>query len=159
MGMYKYIKETMQNEYKERSDGYRARLAAWRKEGAVVRSERPTNLPRARTLGYKAKNGYVIVRVRTGRGQRKRPHPMGGRKPAKNVAYLSPGKSYQAMAEEKAARQFPNLDVLNSYWMGEDGTSKYFEIVMVDPVLIDVGTRRKGAFRGLTSAGKKHRGL
>jgi large subunit ribosomal protein L15e len=159
MGMYKYIRETMQTEYKERSDPYRARLAAWRKDGAIVRAERPTNLPRARTLGYKAKNGYVLVRVRAGRGQRKRHRPWGGRKPAKNVSYLAPGKSYQSMAEEKAARKFPNLDVLNSYWIGEDGTSRYFEIIMVDPALVDIGIRRTGVFRGLTSSGRRHRGL
>ena len=37
------------------------------------------------------------------------------------------------MAEERAARKYPNLEVLNSYWVWQDGQYKWFEIVMVDP--------------------------
>ena len=115
MGMYKYIKKAFEQEYKERSSLLRQRITAWRKLGTVVRIDKPTNLARARTLGYKAKPEIIMARVAVGRGQRKRPHPWGGRKPAKNVAYLSPGKSLQRQAEEKAARVFSNLEVLNSY--------------------------------------------
>ena len=156
MGMYKYVKKAFEKGYRERSDAYRRRLTGWRKLGTVSRIERPTNLSRARSLGYKAKKGIVMARVIVGRGQRKRPHPWGGRKPAKNVAYLSPGKSLQRIAEEKAARSFRNLEVVNSYWVGEDGTGKYFEIIMADRGLLGVRDRGR-AFRGLTSAGKKGR--
>jgi len=162
MGAYKYIREAFQKEYHERSPAYRTRLSAWRKGETVARIERPTNIIRARTLGYKAKEGYYVCRVKMMRGGRKRKHPWGGRKPAKNVAYLSPGKSLQAIAEEKASRKFMNLNVLNSYWVGEDGQHKYFEIIMVDPLnpCVDVAILQRGrAFRGLTSAGKKHRQL
>jgi large subunit ribosomal protein L15e len=153
MGMYKYISKAFQKEYKERSPIYRKRITAWKKLGTVARIERPTNLARARTLGFKAKEGYIMARVLVGRGQRKRPHPWGGRKPAKNVAYLSPGKSLQRMAEEKAARVFANLEVLNSYWVGEDGVKKFYEIILVERSLLP-GAPRGRAFRGLTSAGK-----
>jgi large subunit ribosomal protein L15e len=156
VGMYKYIKKAFQKEYKERSEILRKRISAWRKLGTVCRIERPTNLSRARELGYKAKEGYLMARVSVGRGQRKRPHPWGGRKPAKNVAYLSPGKSLQRSAEEKAARVFRNLEVLNSYWVGQDGTRKYFEVILADRKLLP-GAQKGRAFRGLTSAGKKGR--
>jgi len=156
MGMYKHIRKTFENEYRERSWLLRRRISQWRKLGAVVRIERPTNLSRARSLGYKAKEGYFMARVAVGRGQRKRPHPWGGRKPAKNVAYLSPGKSLQRIAEEKAARFFRNLEVINSYWVGQDGTKKYFEVIMVDRRLAP-GAHKGRAFRGLTSAGKRGR--
>jgi large subunit ribosomal protein L15e len=96
-----------------------------------------------------------MARVAIGRGQRKRRHPWGGRKPAKNVAYLSPGKSLQRQAEEKAARVFANLEVLNSYWVGQDGVKKFFEVIMVDRKLLPDARGR--AFRGLTSAAKKGR--
>jgi large subunit ribosomal protein L15e len=62
------------------------------------------------------------------------------------------------------------LEVLNSYWAGEDGRFKWFEVIMVDknhPSVIsdkDVNwicqKQHTGrVFRGLTSAGKKVRGL
>ena len=155
MGMYKYIKETFETEYRERSMILRKRITEWRKQGTVSRIERPTNLARARSLGYKAKEGIFMARVAVGRGSRKRPHPWGGRKPAKNVAYLSPGKSLQRQAEEKAARTFSNLEVVNSYWVGQDGVKKYFEVIMADKRLLP-GVKGR-AFRGLTSAGKKGR--
>ena len=157
MGAYDYITKTFQEEYKERSDEYRARLAQWRKEGAIVRLERPTNLPRARRLGYKAKQGYVIVRVRMEKGRRTRRKPMGGRKPKSNYRFVQPGMSHQAMAEQRANRKYRNLEVLNSYWVGEDGNYKYFEVILADPTkktVTSTAVNRKGrAFRGLTSAG------
>lgn len=154
MGMYKYITEAFEKEYAERSPEFRARLTKWRKEPVVLRVERPTNLSRARSVGYKAKKGIIVARVRVGRGQRKRRHPMGGRKPGKNIAYLSPGKSLQHQAEERAARRFSNFEVLNSYWTGQDGSYKYFEVVMQ---LWGNGMASGRTFRGLTSAAKKHR--
>jgi ribosomal protein L15E len=79
-------------------------------------------------------------------------------------------KSLRLIAEERAARKFPNLEVLNSYWVGEDGRHKWFEVILVDPnhpvIKADKDInwicekQHKGrAFRGLTSAGKKVRGL
>jgi len=156
MGMYKYIRQAFQKQYNERSVDFRKRITEWRKLGTVVRILRPTNLARARSLGFKAKDGYYMARVAVGRGSRKRPHPWGGRKPAKNVAYLSPGKSLQRQAEEKAGRVFSNLEVLNSYWVGQDGTKKYFEVVLVDRKLLP-GMPHGRVFRGLTSAAKKGR--
>ncbi len=159
MGMYGLIQETFQNEYKERSPEYRARLAKWREEGTVVRVVKPLNIARARSLGYKAKEGYVMARVKMGRGSRKRPHPWGGRKPGKNYAYTSHGKSLQAQAEEKAGARFTNLEVVNSYFVGSDGQLKYFEVILADVEKLGLPFGRGRAFRGLTSAGKRHRGL
>ena len=159
MGMYSHIQKTFQSEYHERSAIYRARLSKWRKEGAIERAERPTNLARARTLGYKAKQGYCIARVRVGRGMRKRPHPWGGRKPGKNYAYVQPGKSLQHISEERAARRYSNLEVLNSYFVGSDGQYKYFEIILVDAEKYSGVLIRGRAFRGLTSSARRGRGL
>lgn len=134
----------------------------WAQESTVIRVEKPTNLATARNLGYKAKQGYVIARVQVGKGRRARKHPRGGRKPAKNIKFIQPQKSLQAIGEEKVARKFLNLEVLNSYWVGESGTTKFFEVILIDPdhPCVDITARQRGrAFRGLTSAGKKHRGL
>jgi|YelNatPaOPRAMG01_1025707.scaffolds.fasta_scaffold06103_10 large subunit ribosomal protein L15e len=157
MGAYKYITETLQQEYKERNDTYKQKIIEWRGRPAIERVERPTNLARARRLGYKAKQGYVVVRVRIEKGRRTRRKPMGGRKPKNNYLFVQPGLSHRAMAEQRANRKYRNLEVLNSYWVGEDGNYKYFEIILADPSKSTVDStavlRRGRAFRGLTSAG------
>ncbi len=166
MGAYKYIRETLQQEYKERSPEYRARLIKWRKEGSIVRVERPTNLARARSLGWKPKKGVFIVRVRIGKGLRKRKKPRGGRKARHAYLYTQQKLSLQAIAEQRAARKHRNAEVINSYWVGEDGQYKYFEVILADRKSPDLGeylkkivSRVGRAFRGLTSAGRKARGL
>lgn len=86
------------------------------------------------------------------------------------VHHLAPKKSLQRIAEERTNRRFPNLEVLNSYWVGSDGRSKYFEVVLVDPnhpaIQVDsdinwicAKNQRRRVFRGLTSAARKGRGL
>ncbi|MEM1516673.1 MAG: 50S ribosomal protein L15e [Thermofilum sp.] len=134
MGYFKYIAET----WHSRADAHRAvqreRMTKWRREPAVVRVERPLRPDRAHALGYKAKPGYVVVRVRVRKGGLNRPRPRSGRRPKRmGVAGYSPHKSTQWIAEERAARKFPNLVVLGSYWVGEDGVYKWYEVVMADP--------------------------
>ncbi|MGQ9624915.1 MAG: 50S ribosomal protein L15e [Candidatus Bathycorpusculaceae bacterium] len=169
---YKYIAEAWSKPEKSFVDELmRQRLIEWRKQPAICRIEKPTRLDRARKLGYKAKQGFVIVRVHVRRGGLRKQRPKAGRRPKRmGVKKFKPAKSLRLIAEERAARKFPNLQVLNSYWVGEDGRSKWFEILMVDPnhpaIKADEDINwicqkqhRGRVFRGLTSAGKKVRGL
>ena len=147
------------------------RAIEWRRQPTILRIERPTRLDRARKLGYKAKQGFVVARVRVRRGGLRKTRPKAGRRPKRmGVAKYKPAKSVRLIAEERAARKFPNLEVLNSYWVWEDGRFKWFEVIMLDPshpaiksdkdvnwICEDV--HRGRAFRGLTSAGKEVRGL
>ena len=145
------------------------RLIAWRKQPVVIRIERPTKLDRAHSLGYKAKQGFVITRIRIGKGSSKREKPMGGRKPGKaGLTKINPDMNLQHIAEMRVARKFPNLEVLNSYYIAEDGKQKWFEVILVDPNhscikndpklnWICKPAHRKRVFRGLTSAGKRSR--
>jgi len=149
----------------------RQRLIEWRKQSAIVRIEKPTRIDRARRLGYKAKQGFIVARVRVRRGGLRKKRPKAGRRPKRmGVKKYKPAKSMRLIGEERTAKKFPNLEVLNSYWVAEDGRSKWFEIIMVDPhhpsIEADKGINwitqkqhRKRALRGLTSAGKKIRGL
>ncbi|MEM1874869.1 MAG: 50S ribosomal protein L15e, partial [Candidatus Hadarchaeales archaeon] len=110
------------------------RLIKWRKGPAIVRVERPTKPRRARSLGYKPKQGIIVVRVRVRKGGRRKPRPSRGRKPKRmGVRKITPGKSLQVIAEERAARKFPNMEVLNSYHVASDGTHEYYEVILVDP--------------------------
>ncbi len=170
--MYRYLKELWKRPYEGvMLELLRARMISWRREPTVVRVEKPTRLDRARSLGYKAKQGIIVVRVRVRKGGRRKPRPRSGRRPKRMGVYgFAPEKSLRLIAEERAARKYPNLEVLNSYYVGEDGRFKWFEVIMVDPhhpaILSDPHLKwisnpsnRGRVFRGLTSAGKKMRGL
>ena len=152
-------------------DLMRERLQKWRRQPVVVRVEKPTRLDRARSLGYRAKQGYVVARIGIRRGGRRKQRPNRGRRSKRmGVNKIQPKKSHRFIAEERVARNYPNLEVLNSYWVGQDGKKKWFEIILVDPAhpVIRSDTRinwiirkehKRRVNRGLTSAGKKTRGL
>jgi len=169
---YSHIKEA----WRDPDEGKLAELQwqrkqEWRDQGALVRVDNPTRLDRARELGYKAKQGIVVVRasVRKG-GARKQRFKAGRRSKRQGVNRIGRRKSIQRIAEERASRKYPNLRVLNSYWVGEDGSQKWHEIILVDPEhpaiendddlnWICDDSHRGRTFRGKTSAGKRNRGL
>ena len=142
---------------------YRERLLKLRKEPVVVRLKKPTNIPRARELGYKAKQGIVVGRIRIRRGSGTKPYIRKGRRPSRmGLRKIKRQKSIQLIAEQRIAKKFPNLEVLNSYLLAEDGQHKWFEVIMVDPVILPdhpIASQTRRVFRGLTSAGKEVRGL
>ena len=53
----------------------RVRCWEYRQLPGIVRLTGPTRPDKARRMGYKAKQGYVIYRIRVRRGGRKRPAP------------------------------------------------------------------------------------
>ena len=174
MGGYKYIQELYR---KKQSDVMRflQRVRTWqyRQLSSVHRAPRPTRPDKARRLGYRAKQGVCIYRVRVRRGGRKRPVPKGatyGKPTNQGVNQLKFQRSLQATAEERAGRKCRGLRVLNSYWVGEDSSYKFYEIIMVDPSNTTVrrdpalnwlcsATKKHREIRGLTSASRKSRGL
>lgn len=169
--MYAYIRDAWKKpEESDVDELLWARLQEWRREPSVTRVEHPTRLDRARALGYKAKQGIIIARVKVRRGARRKSRWKRGRRTKHmGVNKITPAKSIQSIAEERAARRFPNMQVLNSYWVGDDGKHKWYETILVDtshPVIRKdknlkwiCNTNQKGrVFRGKTSAGRKGRG-
>ncbi|GAG41646.1 unnamed protein product, partial [marine sediment metagenome] len=151
---------------------YRERMQDFRKEKAtIVRVKKPSNIPRARELGYKAKEGIIVARVRVRRGSGLHTRPKKGRRPKRmGITKLTRRISIQGIGEKKVNRKYPNMEVLNSYWVGEDGTHKYFEVILVDPVSKSIqkdkelnwiveSQHKNRADRGLTSAQRRSRGL
>ncbi|MCK5594125.1 MAG: 50S ribosomal protein L15e [Candidatus Aenigmarchaeota archaeon] len=171
MGMYKYIKDTWKTPKKSLGPLWQERLIAWRRTDIIERVEKPTRIDRARSLGYKAKEGFVVARVRVNRGGRERSRDRAGRKPKKSgYKVYNPAKSLQWTGEEKVQRKYMNMEVVNSYYVAEDGRYKWFEVILVDPnhpaiqsdkdigwITNPASTRR--VFRGKTGAGQKSRGL
>ncbi len=167
-GMYHYLGRAWQNMSR---DDLKSRMIQWRRSDAAVVVDKPFRLDKARMLGYKAKKGFVVVRIRLLRGGRKR-EQMGvkGRKSRKQHIRKILKMSYQWVAEIRASRKYPNLEVLNSYFLAKDGKNYFFEIIMVDPDKPEIkndktinwinnGSHTGRAERGLTSAAKKSRGL
>jgi large subunit ribosomal protein L15e len=157
---YRFLGDSWKKNQKEKT-------RKWRREDVVEKIEKPSRLDRARALGYKAKQGFVLARVRIKKGGRKRPTIRKGRKPGKvGLLYIRTEQSKQAIAEKRVARKFMNLEVLNSYPSGEDGKYHYYEVILVDPnhpvIRNDrkinwIARQRRRVYRGLTSAGKKSR--
>ncbi|MBI4363131.1 MAG: 50S ribosomal protein L15e [Euryarchaeota archaeon] len=147
----------------------RERLMSWRRGPAVVPIAHPTRPGRARSLGYKAKQGVVVVRARVRRGGRRKMRFSGGRKTKHmGINRMTPAKSIQRIAEERAGTRYPNMEVVNSYWVAEDGHYHWYEVILADrvhpsvqanPTLAAIVSRRGRAHRGLTSAGRMGRGL
>jgi large subunit ribosomal protein L15e len=109
------------------------------------------------------------VQVKIKKGGRKRRAVHRGRKPSKlGITGFVTKKSLQLIAEERANKKYPNCEVLNSYWLAEDGRHKWFEVILIDrtnpSILSDkealkVVKRKKRVLRGLTKSGRKMRGL
>ncbi|MEM4662751.1 MAG: 50S ribosomal protein L15e, partial [Candidatus Diapherotrites archaeon] len=170
------ISQTFRKEYAEKKGEYnykvikKEKLLSYRQaEEAVTRIEKPSNIPRARSLGYKAKKGFIVVRVRVRRGGGAHKRPRSGRRPKRmGVKKLTRNISIQRIAELRASSKYPNCEVLNSYYVGEDGQYKYYEVILVDRNAPEIkadkdinwicSPKHKGrAERGLTSRAKKER--
>ncbi|MDI3483358.1 MAG: large subunit ribosomal protein L15e [Candidatus Methanomethylophilaceae archaeon] len=171
-GMYQYIAEAWRNPNEgEMKNLSLERRVKWRREENYCRVEHPTRLDRARKLGYKAKQGYVVVRGRVRKGSLNRRTIKGGRRAKrKGISKITGAKSLQRICEERAQKRYPNLEVLNSYWVGQDGQYEWYEVIMVDPhhpVIksdpkinwISEGQHKGRVYRGKTSAGKRGRGM
>ena len=114
----------------------------------------------------------MIYRVRIKRGGRKRQVGKGicyGKPVTGGVAQLKFQRSLRSKAEERAGKKCGSLRVLNSYWICQDSTYKYYEVILVDPqhkairrdprinwIVAPVMKHRE--LRGLTGAGQKNRG-
>ncbi|KAL6077166.1 60S ribosomal protein L15 [Balamuthia mandrillaris] len=174
MGAYKYMEELWK---KKQSDVMRflLRMRTWeyRQYPGVVRVTRPSRPDKARKLGYKAKQGFVVYRVRVRRGGRKRKVHKGivyGKPATQGIIGLKFNRNLRSVAEERVGRRCGNLRVLNSYWVAQDAVYKFFEVVLVDPnhnairndprinwLCKPVMKHRE--MRGLTAAGRSSRGL
>lgn len=170
--MYAYVREAWKRpESSEVKTLLWYRMQTWRQEGSVVRIDRPTRIDRARSLGYRAKQGIIVARVSVRRGGRRVARYIRGRRTNRmGMRRRTAGKSIQRIAEERASRKFVNMEVLNSYWVGQDGRQKWYEVILVDghhPAIRNDAhlswladpVHRGRAERGRTSAGMRGRGM
>ncbi len=133
--MYRQIAKTWQDIFHEKAGDIRARAVELRKQPAMVRVDRPWRLDRARALGYKSKEGVVVIRMRVSRGGMRRKRPTSGRRPKHmGVLKIKSSVSSQSVAERRTLERHPNMKLLGSYLVWQDGNHAWFECILVDPM-------------------------
>ena len=119
---------------KENPMELRQRAVVWRNQNAVTRVEKPSRIARARRLGYKAKQGIIVIRMRVGTGGMRKQRPRGGRRPKHlGVTKIKADVSMKQVAERRVLQRYPNMKLLGSYFLYKDGMHYWFEVVLADP--------------------------
>jgi len=118
----------------ENAPEIRDRVIQWRKQNAVTRIDKPSRIQRARRLGYKAKQGIIVIRMRVGTGGMRRKRPRGGRRPKHlGVTRIKADVSMKQVAENRVLERYPNMKLLGSYFVYKDGMHYWFEVILADP--------------------------
>ena len=169
-GFYHYMKKAWRNPTEADIIEQRKKMITWRAGNRITKLEKPTRLDRARNLGYKAKKGVLVYRVVIGRGGRQKPRPTVKRRSKRFSVMKILKMNYRWVAEQRFQKEFRNLEVLNSYLIGKDGKYYIYEVIALDRNAPEIKadpqynwvlnpSNQFRALRGLTSAGKKSRGL
>lgn len=131
--MYNEISKSWLSLVKTSSPAIRSRAIQWRRGHTLVRLERPSRLDRARSLGYKAKQGYVVVRIKISRGGMRQKRPTSGRRPKHMGTLKIKGHfSSQDTAEGRVLERYPNTELVGSYPVYQDGRYIWYEVIVVD---------------------------
>jgi large subunit ribosomal protein L15e len=134
MAVYRHVGKSWQTIFHEKEGDILARAVQFRKEPTLLKLDRPSRLDRARMLGYKAKDGIAVVRIRVSRGGMRRKRPTSGRRPKHmGVLRMKAAVSAQAVAERRVWEKYRNMKVLGSYIVWKDGSSAWYECILVDP--------------------------
>ncbi len=119
--------------WQENSTDIRERVIGWRKQGAFTRIDKPSRIQRARRLGYKAKQGIVVIRMRVGTGGMRKQRPTGGRRQKHlGVVHIKADDNMKKVAERRVCERYPNLTLLGSYFIYKDGMHYWFEVILAD---------------------------
>ena len=121
--------------WKDNARELRKRIVGWRKQNAIVRIEKPSRIQRARRLGYKAKQGIIVIRMRVGTGGMRKQRPTGGRRPKHlGVTRIKADVNMKTVAERRVLERYPNMKLLGSYFIYKDGMHYWYEVILADPV-------------------------
>jgi large subunit ribosomal protein L15e len=129
MGAFKYIRKNERNSNRD-AERKKEILTEVRSRPLISRMPSPSKIARAHSLGYKAKQGYITVLARVGKGSFRRPRPVHARRPSKAGIYYNLSVSKQKIAEDRVLKRYPNMKLLGSYLLTEDGKDKWFEVLL-----------------------------
>src|SRR6476660_8286638 len=134
MNMHSYMRATWTKMWKSNADELKSKCILWRTEPTIHKIQRPSRLDRARALGYKAKQGIIVVRARVGRGGMRKQRPVSGRRPKHlGVVHIKQSISIKRVAQRRVGEKFLNLKVLGSYFLYQDGLYSWYEVILIDP--------------------------
>jgi large subunit ribosomal protein L15e len=120
--------------WNENAPELRERIVGWRKQNAITRIDKPSRIERARRLGYKAKQGIIVVRMRVGTGGMRKQRPTGGRRPKHlGVTRIKADDDMKTVANRRVLERYPNMKLLGSYFIYKDGMHYWFEVILADP--------------------------
>jgi large subunit ribosomal protein L15e len=132
--LYAEIGKSWHKIFHEKAGDISARAVLLRKGPTLERREKPSRLDRARMLGYKAKEGVIVIRIKVSRSGMRRQRPTSGRRPKHlGVLRMKSDEPVQGVAERRVGEKFPNLKMLGSYIYYQDGKHTWYECVMIDP--------------------------
>jgi large subunit ribosomal protein L15e len=132
--MHQYMADMWTKMWKTNSEELKSRAMAWRKEPTIHRVDKPSRLDRAHKLGYKAKQGIIVIRTKVGRGGMRKQRPVSGRRPKHlGVVRIKQAESMKLVAQRRVNEKYPNLEVLGSYFLYKDGKNIWYEIILADP--------------------------
>ncbi len=132
--MHNYMTSTWTKMWKSNNDMLKSKAVVWRTEEVIHKVSRPSRPDRARRLGYKAKQGIIVVRVRVGRGGMRKQRPVSGRRPKHfGVVRIKQGTNMRKIGERRVSEKFPSLEVLGSYYLHKDGRYLWYEVILADP--------------------------
>ncbi|MDI1495709.1 MAG: ribosomal protein L15 [Cenarchaeum symbiont of Oopsacas minuta] len=121
--------------WKENTPNIRDRVIKWRKQTAITRIDHPNRIARAHRLGYKAKQGIIVVRARVGTGGMRKQRPRGGRRPKHlGVTRIKADVTMKQVAENRVLEKYPNMKLFGSYFVYKDGIHYWFEVILADPI-------------------------
>ncbi|MEM1575067.1 MAG: 50S ribosomal protein L15e [Nitrososphaerota archaeon] len=134
VSVYSLMRKIWRERNEELIKNLRKRAIEWRKEKSIVRVDRPLRLDRARSLGYKAKQGFIVVRVRVRKGGFSKPRPRSGRRPkALGVIKHKVNVSLKEEAINRVSKKYVNMHVLGAYELFRDAKYAWYEVILVDP--------------------------
>jgi len=98
MGVAKYLRAAWKKPDKKI---LRERMIEWRKGGTITKVVKPLRLDGARSLGYKAKKGVTVVRVKIRRGGHRRARPNKARRTKRLHIRKNLRMNYKEIAETR----------------------------------------------------------
>lgn len=131
--LYRQIGKTWQKIFHEKAGDIASRVVLLRRSPTIVRLERPSRLDRARMLGYRAKQGVIVVRIKVSRGGMRKKRPTSGRRPKHlGVLRIKAAISTQKVAERRVSQRYSNMKMLGSYPLWSDGKWSWYECILID---------------------------
>ena len=113
--MYYYIGQTWRKIFSDKQGDIKTRMIQWRKNPTIIKLDKPNRLDKARMLGYKDKQGYVVVNIKVGRGGMRKSRPKSGRRQRHiGTTRIKSSMNMGTISENRVLNKYPNLSLIKN---------------------------------------------